>query len=1433
VKTTTFRSLVILSALAFLGASASLARELTFEQRVQAQEAIERVYYSHQIGATRPFEEAVPRGVLEQKVHTYLKQSAALEQFWHTPVTAEMLRGEMDRIIRDTKMPERLGQIYAALENDTFVIQECLARNSLVERLTRNFFATDERIHNEVRSEAEEMRVRLMSGALDIRSEESHRRIETYSLGNQGSGIIMPSRMSLGAIGNSNEERHLGLGTIDFERVRESVGAKVGEIGPVMDEPDAFRIRVLLLNQNTRIQVATYSFLKRTWWSWWDSNQAGFNEESVESVAHTNSIPQLDALRQPRVSSDACIPADSWRSGSLDALPSMRTAHTAVWTGSLMIVWGGVDRRTNQQMNSGGRYDPITDSWSSMTTENVPDGRSFHSAVWTGTVMIVWGGVSDEFPYVHNTGGSYDPVLDKWESTSVVNAPSGRFHHIAVWTGQFMLVWGGRFENEFFSSGGRFDPATNTWNPISELNAPSSRESAGAVWTGEFVLIWGGFHTNSYYPDQSNPYDGGRYNPATDTWSAMSTEGAPQPRSAHTAIWTGSVMVVWGGEWLDPNYFYRALNSGGRYDPAQNRWFPLAALGAPSPRKDHSAVWTGSEMILWGGNALIPGPGFIPNLLDGARYDPVEDRWATVSTSNAPAGRAEHVAVWTGNLMIVWGGLIGKYGPMTNSGARYDPRTDSWTPTAQANVPAPRQLHTAVWTGNQMVVWGGETYALAGEFTNAKYDPLLDVWISISHSGMPTGRSLHTAVWTGDWMIVWGGAIPIDGVTATGGRYDPLGDVWSPTSTVNAPVPRAYHTAIWTGKKMVVWGGLNYPYYNFYNTGGQYDPSTDTWQATSVVGAPTLRSNHSAVWSGSRMIVWGGYNHTERFPTTGGLYDPMEDKWNPMSTANMPRPRYSHSAIWAGSRMIVWGGQIDADVAAVRDGALYDPSTDTWSPTSMAGAPLGRTGHTAVWTGKEMIVWGGSREDVGARYDPVEDQWSSLSSFKAPTSRRNHSAVWTGDSMIVWGGEEIVELYRTPVQASGGRYFPQATGQVLGAQAGTDKVVECAAQAGTQVGLTGVGTSCDPSASLSYMWRGPFPEGEGVVVGANPTVTLPLGGHNLILHVDDGEGHSAEDEIVVTVRDTTPPDLTCPIVAVTECSSAAGADVVVPPAVVVDSCDANPIVSDSHVISEANASGIYPLGSTEVTMTAMDASGNSASCAFPVNVQDTTPPMISLALSPTVLWPPNHRMMDVVAPVTATDTCSSSSVVLSTIISSEPDDATGLNDGNTTGDIQGASVGSADFDFQLRAEREGGGEGRIYQVTYSAVDSFGNRSSANSFVLVPHDQGGGTEPVIVSAEDGVNGTILGWNPVPDANSYKVIRGRTAELHEAGSFIDLGTVACLLPDSTGVNAPGCRDPEIPPLGQAFFYLVSYNDGLESGYGSDTASKPRVKTAGGCE
>src|SRR5438034_11534397 len=90
-----------------------------------------------------------------------------------------------------------------------------------------------------------------------------------------------------------------------------------------------------------------------------------------------------------------------------------------------------------------------------------------------------------------------------------------------------------------------------------------------------------------------------------------------------------------------------------------------------------------------------------------ARYNPTTDSWLLVSTVNPPRARRQPTAVWTGTEMIIWGGL-GSSGP-NNTGGRYSPTANTWTATSTNYAPDSRTAHTAVWTGTEMIVWGGTT----------------------------------------------------------------------------------------------------------------------------------------------------------------------------------------------------------------------------------------------------------------------------------------------------------------------------------------------------------------------------------------------------------------------------------------------------------------------------------------------------------------------------------------------------------------------------------------------------------------------------------------------------------------------------------------------------------------------------------------------------
>jgi hypothetical protein len=146
-----------------------------------------------------------------------------------------------------------------------------------------------------------------------------------------------------------------------------------------------------------------------------------------------------------------------------------------------------------------------------------------------------------------------------------------------------------------------------------------------------------------------------------------------------------------------------------------------------------------------------------------------------------------------------------------------------------------------------------------------------------------------------------------------------------------------------------------------------------------------------------------------------------------------------------------------------------------------------------------------------------------------------------------------------------------------------------------------------------------------------------------------------------------------------------------------------------------------PVGSHVVTLKVTDKMGATDTDTVTVTVVDTTPPVVSLRMSPDRIWPPNHKMKTVQAILNIQDCDSAPRVQLVSVTSNEPDN--GLGDGDTSNDIAGASLGTDDRSVQVRAERAGGGSGRVYTFTYRVTDASGNATTVSANVTVPHDQG--------------------------------------------------------------------------------------------------------------
>jgi N-acetylneuraminic acid mutarotase len=969
--------------------AASARSDLTFEERVAAQRAIEQVYWSHRIWPKEnaapkpPLSAVLPEAAIRAKVEDYLRASNALDRFWHRPISAANLQAELDRLARDSKDPAMLRELFAALGNDAALIAETLARQTLADRLLRVWYASDARFHVDVKRRAE--------AAL-------------ASCGNVGCMKAMGGRYVETTWTRRAGRLDLGAHALDEEAWKDLVRRETRpplELGPLEETADTFSIGAVLAQQGDSLTVASVVWDKRPFDSWWEAERRALD-------AILDAPAGAYAVASP--ATGGCT-VDSWADVAHGLDP--RTDHTAVWTGTEMIVWGGTGE--GGSLGSGGRYTPATDSWVKTSRgANAPMDRFGHSSVWTGTEMIVWGGESGapgQPRLLHGDGGRYNPATDSW--LPIAGGPQARRSHSAVWTGSTMIVWGG-VSGGRLTTGGRYFPATDTWLPTSEAGAPSARYFPTAVWTGTEMIIWGGTDGSGAPAFQT----GARYNPSTDSWQPTSI-GANTPAGVygHSAVWTGSRMIVWGGTpSIDP------VNTGGRYDPASDTWLPTSTgTGTPAARFVHTAIWTGTEMVIWGGQGSNG-----TDLDTGARYRPDTNSWVTVSKQNA-SPRSAHTAVWTGTEMIVWGGHAA--GINLNSGGRYAPSSNSWVATAVPSVvePVARTQHSTVWTGTEMIVWGGMIRDSSTIASGGRYSPVTDTWVATPlGGGAPPARYFHSAVWTGTEMIVWGGYDGSGlGYLDSGGRYDPSSNVWHATSrNGSVPSPRIQFGVVWSGTEMIVWGGNEFS--GFTNTGARYNPASNSWTPTSLVGAPAPRSDGSAVWTGTEMIVWGGWSHSSPW-NAGGRYRPSSDSWAPTSMGvNVPGGRREHSAVWTGTEMIVWGGLADPSDDPVATGGRYDPAGDSWRPTSIAAAPGARATHTAVWTGTEMILWGGVGDTAilndGGRYNPSSDVWQTTSTAAAPSQRRHHGAVWTGTEMVVWGGSNGGSEIGPSVLGTGGRY---------------------------------------------------------------------------------------------------------------------------------------------------------------------------------------------------------------------------------------------------------------------------------------------------------------------------------------------------------------------------------------------------------------------------
>src|SRR5438552_1863612 len=372
-------------------------RTLTFADRVAYQRAIEGVYWQHRIwpkanaGPKPPLAKLMSQTQIEEKVEDYLRNSPALDDYWQRPITPDQLQAEMERMASHTKQPGVLRELFAALGNDPLVIAECLARPVLAERVITELYAHDSRFHGELKRRAEAQlrthpsvrEMKQTSGmytemewiksdvaetdsapadtkiveAVKMNGSEWQERIEkliaefdSRKIVGQAPRLPNPG-LAAGAAALQQTDAHTGTARPDA-----SAQIRTGVLSPLREDEGHYYAVAVTNKGKDRLKLATVAWLKEPLRSWLAKAETQV-PVTMAAVSANYTLPVISGQSDNSIPSVACTD-DTWTATSTTGAPVARERHTAVWTGSEMIVWGGVG---SSRFNTSGRCNNAAD----------------------------------------------------------------------------------------------------------------------------------------------------------------------------------------------------------------------------------------------------------------------------------------------------------------------------------------------------------------------------------------------------------------------------------------------------------------------------------------------------------------------------------------------------------------------------------------------------------------------------------------------------------------------------------------------------------------------------------------------------------------------------------------------------------------------------------------------------------------------------------------------------------------------------------------------------------------------------------------------------------------------------------------------------------------------------------------------------------------
>jgi len=331
-----------------------------------------------------------------------------------------------------------------------------------------------------------------------------------------------------------------------------------------------------------------------------------------------------------------------------------------------------------------------------------------------------------------------------------------------------------------------------------------------------------------------------------------------------------------------------------------------------------------------------------------------------------------------------------------------DASTADWAKGGWEEIPAPPEGVTGrspgVWTGEELVVWGSPS---------AAFRPADRTWRSLPPA--PIGdRQRMAGVWSGTEVLYWGGdSLSSNEFFADGAAYDPGTDAWR----VIAPSPleaRGGPVADMVGEVMLVWGGVTQccPIDSVIHdtSAAAYDPVTDSWFGLGDVPAPWSGDGGGEVTMmvGDSLYVFRG----QRL----GRYDPVGDEWRELPPLpSFPDPRCDMTggpagiAEASGTTIFTWSGGCEPEL-----GAAFDVAAGEWRRTAQA-PPSGSAWRSPTSSNDDVVflitsTTGGPEEAAVHAYVTGDDHWVGLPPMPAGTVGSGVQLVWTGSELLAWGG---------------------------------------------------------------------------------------------------------------------------------------------------------------------------------------------------------------------------------------------------------------------------------------------------------------------------------------------------------------------------------------------------------------------------------------------